>query len=84
MKIPVLQDPSDAMREASKMQAHEVWLPNGALSRRSQEFPLEQYTKETIYSVTGLVFEGWSRKVVVLTTVFFQRCIIALDCNRNS
>jgi hypothetical protein len=54
------------MKEAAKMQAHQVWLPSAVLSRRLQEFPLEPSVMETVYSGTGMVFEGWSKKVFVL------------------
>ncbi len=63
VKIPVRRVPLDAMKEAVKMQAHEVWLPTGVLARRSQVSPLEPSVVETIYSSTGMVFEGWSKKV---------------------
>jgi hypothetical protein len=53
------------MKEAAKMQAHEVWQPTGVLARRGQDFPLEPSVFETVYSSTGMVFEGWSKKVAI-------------------
>ncbi len=68
VKISVLRKPSDAMKEAAKMQAYGVWQPTGVLTRRRQGFPLESYVLETVYSGAGFVFEGWSKKVVYLSS----------------
>ncbi len=71
-KIPVLREPSDALKEAAKIQAHQVWNHSGVLALRSQEYPLEPSVMETVYSGTGMVFEGWSKKVSVFCTILSE------------
>ncbi len=72
LKIPLLQKPSDAFKEAAKMQAYEAWLPSGVLTRRSQDYPLEPCIMETVHSGTGMVFEGWSKKVNIYLHPFSE------------
>ena len=63
MKISVLLEPCEAMKEAVKMQTREIWLSGGMLTRRCQDFPLESYIIETVDPGTGIEFQGWSKKV---------------------
>jgi hypothetical protein len=65
LQVPVLLEPYDAMKEAAKIQTHELWSSKGMLTRRSKDFPCEPLVKETIVSdnANGVVFDGWGRKV---------------------
>jgi hypothetical protein len=77
----LLREPLEAMKEAAKIQAHELWLPKGMLTRRYQDFPFEPLVKETIVSdnANGMIFEGWSRKVHQSATKYYFSLFISVN-----